>query len=284
MPPAFSGNRVKSDDPQVVSMGSLTCLRFSTTAVQSAMCADTPLDLMLGYTRSMMGFMLFNSAPAQIGMIGLGGGSLAKYCRHHLPASRFVAVESNAKVIALRDRFAIPPDDALFQVVLANGEDWVREASSPVDVLLLDGYSAAGIPIELSQQGFYDNCYAKLSDRGLVVANFSTTDPKSGIYAQRLRASFDGQAASIEAADLGNRIMFAWKGAGFDALEKSLMQHVNSVRRTHGIDLEDVAKRLQQRLQQQRRIAGEGGGESAGAGAQSIGRAATGLRGRRSAG
>ena len=255
MAPAFSGRKPKADDPKVVSDDTLTCLRFSATAVQSAMHPERPIELVLGYTRTMMGFLLFNPAPAQIGMIGLGGGSLAKYCRHHLPDSRFLAIESNAEVIALRDRFQIPPDSDAFQVIHANGEDWVRERSTSVDVLLLDGYSASGIPVELCEQGFYDSCHAKLAATGLVVANFSTADPKSGIYAQRLRTSFDGQAISIEAADLGNRIMFAYKGPDFDRLHKLLPQRATTLRRTLGLDLAEIATRLQERLLQQRRLA-----------------------------
>jgi len=251
MAPAFSSRQVKSDEPQVVSSGTLTCLRFSASAMQSAMFTDTPNDLVLGYTRTMMGFLLFNVAPARIGMIGLGGGSLAKYCRQHLPASQFLAVESNAKVIALRELFHIPPDDQKFQVIHANGEDWVRERATQVDVLLLDGYSISGIPVELSEQGFYDSCQAKLADDGILVANFSADDPKSGIYAQRLRASFDGQAVSIEAADLCNRIMFAFKGQGFASLHKVMAQRALAIRRKLGIDFQDVAARLQERLLQQ---------------------------------
>jgi spermidine synthase len=35
-----------------------------------------------------MAFLLFNSRPDNVAMIGLGGGSLAKFCHRHLPASR----------------------------------------------------------------------------------------------------------------------------------------------------------------------------------------------------
>ena len=41
----------------------------------------------------MMGFLLFQPAPARIAMIGLGGGSLAKYCALKLPEADFTAIE-----------------------------------------------------------------------------------------------------------------------------------------------------------------------------------------------
>jgi spermidine synthase len=251
-PPAFAATRTGSGDaPQVIDSAGMRSLRFSSTAVQSAMSLDAPADLALGYTRTMMGFLLFNPAPAAIGMIGLGGGSLAKYCRHHLPATRFIAVESNPAVVALRDRFDIPPDDALFRVLEANGEDWVNDRADEVDVLLLDGYTRAGIPSELSEQGFYDNCHSKLAEDGLLVANLSTNDPKMGIYARRLRESFDGRAVSIEAADRGNRILFASKGKGFDLLIRPAKRRALELRQHHAIGLRETALRLLERIRRQ---------------------------------
>ncbi|MFP3747784.1 spermidine synthase, partial [Achromobacter sp. SIMBA_011] len=84
-----------------------------------------PVRLELGYTRVMMGFLLLQPAPARISMLGLGGGSLAKYCYRHLPDSAMEAVEINPQVIALRDVFRIPHDDARFAVVCADGADYV---------------------------------------------------------------------------------------------------------------------------------------------------------------
>ncbi len=44
------------------------------------MSKNDPDKLELGYTRIMTRFLLLNSTPESIAMIGLGGGSLAKYC------------------------------------------------------------------------------------------------------------------------------------------------------------------------------------------------------------
>src|SRR5713101_2429053 len=57
-------------------------------AVQSEMWLDDPESLVSAYTRKMMGFLLFRRRPREILMIGLGGGSLAKFCHRHLPSAR----------------------------------------------------------------------------------------------------------------------------------------------------------------------------------------------------
>ncbi|MBV5333937.1 transferase, partial [bacterium] len=62
-----------------------------------------PEKLLLDYTQTMMGFLLFQPTPQRMAMIGLGGGSLAKYCRRTLPTVDFTAIELSAEVIALRE-------------------------------------------------------------------------------------------------------------------------------------------------------------------------------------
>src|SRR5512132_3183095 len=63
-------------------------LYFSIEEVQSRMQLQHPDALDLRYTRTMMGFLRFLPAPRAIAMIGLGGGSLAKFCHRYLPKAR----------------------------------------------------------------------------------------------------------------------------------------------------------------------------------------------------
>jgi hypothetical protein len=88
----------------------------------------------------MMGFLLFIPEPRFMAMVGLGGGSLAKFCHRHLPKTRIQVVEINPYVIGLRDEFQVPPDSRRFAIVQGDGAAFVRSPASPCDVLLLDGY------------------------------------------------------------------------------------------------------------------------------------------------
>src|SRR5688572_28985611 len=76
-------------------------LHIGSDTVQSAMRLARPNDLELSYTRSMMAFLLFVPAPRRALLIGLGGGSLAKFMYHRLPATRTRAVEVNVRVAAI---------------------------------------------------------------------------------------------------------------------------------------------------------------------------------------
>lgn len=124
-------------------------LYFKVGSVQSQMRKDVPHELLLTYTQTMMTFLQFNPSPRYITMIGLGGGSMAKWCHRHLPDTDITIVEINPQVIALRDRFYIPEDDHRFRVLCENGADYVAIAPETTDVLIVDGYDINGLPPEL---------------------------------------------------------------------------------------------------------------------------------------
>jgi len=73
---------------------------------------DDPDALCLAYTRKMMAFLLFNSGPRRMLQLGLGGGSLAKFCYRHLPDALITVLEIDSHVLALREEFRVPLDDS----------------------------------------------------------------------------------------------------------------------------------------------------------------------------
>lgn len=126
---------------------------FAFPTIQSRTMLACPERLALDYTRTMMGFLL-SAKPEFIGMIGLGGGSLAKYCHHKLPKADFTAIELSPEVIALRKDFGIPGDNTRFRVICDDGADYIRDKIDAFDVLLVDGFDRDGQPEQLCSLGF----------------------------------------------------------------------------------------------------------------------------------
>jgi spermidine synthase len=197
--------------------GDTRILQFEgSQAVQSRMSMLNPDALDLEYTRLMMGFLLFNSAPRRIVMIGLGGGSLAKFCHRYLPDSHIVVVEIDPGVIALRDQFLVPPDSGRFAVVQADGARYVHEgaesALEPADVLLVDGYDGQGLPAELCSQAFYDDCHRLLAEDGLLVVNLHLEGVQYQDCLQRLLNCFGSGLLEVIDDDMTNSVVLACKG------------------------------------------------------------------------
>lgn len=227
--------------------GALT-LHFEPQAIQSRMLRDAPDELVLGYTKAMMGFLLFHPAPARVAMIGLGGGSMAKYCLRYLPTVDFTAIEISPEVIALRSEFAIPSDNERFRVICGDGADYVRDASNRVDAIIVDGFDASGQPPQLCSQDFYDQCAAKLSDDGVLVTNFWAADVDYGACISRLRNSFGSQVVSVSSEDPENRIVFACRGPGFPPPEREFLSKARELNAAHTIDFLPTAMSILRRL------------------------------------
>ncbi|KQW52340.1 MULTISPECIES: hypothetical protein [unclassified Roseateles] len=188
-------------------------LHFSICEIQSRMRVQQPHALDLAYTRTMMALLLFVPRPQALAMIGLGGGSLAKFCHRELPDTRIEVVEINPHVIALREQFQVPPDDARFRVRRGDGAHFVRDAHEPLDVLLVDGFDHEGQPPALCSQAFYDDCCNALRPDGVLVVNLHTAHPEFKRHASRLRRAFDGDVLLVGDQDCSNTIAFAGRRA-----------------------------------------------------------------------
>lgn len=184
-------------------------MRFDMATLQSSMSLDEPTRLELEYTRAMMLCLLFNPAPASLLMIGLGGGSLPRYCHHHIPQAHITVVEINPHVIALREQFQVPPDGPRFRVVHGDGARFMRANQQRFDVIQVDAFHFDGQPEALGRQAFYRACRASLADGGVLVVNMDGDPEVSGRLLKRLDAAFDGGVWSMLADGGSNRIAFA---------------------------------------------------------------------------
>ena len=214
--PDFSDDALpdESEHPRPFVSETLTSrsLYFSISAIQSRMLVQHADTLDLEYTRLMMGFLLFDPAPAQIAMIGLGGGSLVKFCHRHLARSALTVAEINPHVVALRDNFQVPADDARLRVITGDGAHLVRDSRTRYDVLLVDGFDTDGLPKALRSQRFYDDCADVLQATGLLVANLHHDRLHCDTYVERIRRAFAGSVLLVDDTEGSNRVVFAWKG------------------------------------------------------------------------
>lgn len=218
-------------------------LHFGMQAVQSEMRLDAPDALVLPYTRTMMGFLLFSPKPERIGVIGLGGGSLPKYCYAKLPDAFIHVAEINPDVIALRDTFCIPTDNERFHVVCGDGAEYVRNASNAFDVLLVDGFDLNGQSPQLCSQCFYHDCNRILSPAGILVVNLAVEDSRLARSVAYIRNSFD-HTVVVDSDDYTNRIAFARKGLALKVGYEQLRDGLGSLELQHPVGLRSTLRRI----------------------------------------
>jgi len=189
-------------------------LHIGSDTVQSSMRLARPNDLELSYTRSMMAFLLFVPPPRQVLMIGLGGGSLAKFVYHRLPETRTTAVEVSPRVVAVaRQYFNVPPDDGRLTVLVEDGAAYINRPEANADVLVVDGYEADSHVEALATKPFYAACRERLRPGGMLVVNLWGGDKLFHTLLGRIRDCFPDGTLCLPAERPGNVIVLAFKDA-----------------------------------------------------------------------
>ncbi len=198
--------------PFIIEDSGIRRLHFSLHHVQSAMRLSDPYALEFAYTRKMMAFLLFVPNPAHVLMVGLGGGSLAKFCHRYLPRTHLTVVEINLDVIALRAEFQVPNDTRLM-IIHADAAEYLPATEVDTDVLLLDGFDSKGIAPTFLNCDFYHAARRRLRPGGVLVANFAESRKHWSKHHAMLDEAFAGQVHWGTVPGGGNHIAFAFVDA-----------------------------------------------------------------------
>lgn len=233
------------DKPFLIEHDDLLTLYFSLGLVQSTMRLSQPDLLDLSYTRKMMAFLLFYPRPKGILLLGLGGGSLAKFCYRHLPRTDITAVEINPHVVAFRQAFRIPEDDARFRIHCADAAEFIQTYSVRTDVILVDAFDGIGIAPELSNPAFYAEAHERLSANGILVMNLAGDKAGFGDPLAQLAHVFDDRVLSMKVRDGGNQIAFAFKNPAFTPRWNTIHLAARDLEKRLGLDFVRYAQLLE---------------------------------------
>lgn len=231
--------------PFVIEDDGARCLYFTRDFIQSEMRLDDPLALAFAYTRKMTAFLLFLPQPREILMLGLGGGSLARWCLHHLPKARVTAVEIDPDVIAFRDQFLLPPDGERFRVVQGDAADHVAQCEGKADVVIIDAFDRHGVAPALCTREFYRDVRAALSRGGVVAANLVGPKAERVAHLEMLRTVFEGNVILLPIADDGNYVAFAFRDPAFEPRWRWMAGEAKALKARHGLDFPRLAARLE---------------------------------------
>jgi spermidine synthase len=232
------------DKPFVVDNGQRRFLHFNFGSIQSAMDLSDPGRLALAYTRKMMAFLLFNRDPARLLMLGLGGGSIAKFCYRNLPHASLTAIEVNGDVIALRDEFGIPADDARFRVIHGDGATHLAKLSRQKDVILLDAFDRDGMAAGFGSAEFYRVARAGLSIGGVLVANLCGDSSSIAGQLDNLREAFKDQLLTVSVRKDGNIIAFGFKGRRPASRWAQIEKGAEDLKQRFRLDFPNYARRI----------------------------------------
>ncbi len=219
-------------------------LHFTRDATQSTMLLRDPDALVARYTRKMMAFLLFTPSPRRILMIGMGGGSLAKFCYRHLPDADITVVEINEDVISLRNEFHIPKDSARFRVIQADGARYIETLRHRVDAILVDAFDPLGIAESLASSPFYFHAARRLSQHGALVMNLWGQKTRFVDNLREARCAFDKHIRLVPVAYEDNVLLFGSKLPAPTSIGEELALRARRLQARLSLEFPDYLRRI----------------------------------------
>jgi spermidine synthase len=196
--------------------GDVRYLHLGTEWVQGSMKLDKPYEIELEYVQRMMAWLLFvdpgSVATRHAMQLGLGAGSLTKFCRKQL-RMKTTAIELNPQVIAAcRLWFKLPADDTRLSVILGDAaevaahEHW-RGAIDALQVDLYDHDAAAPV---LDSEAFYADCRRLLTEDGCMTVNLFGRSSSFERSLEKIQGAFGpGTVWAFRPTREGNTIVLA---------------------------------------------------------------------------
>jgi spermidine synthase len=153
---------------------------------QSAMSLARPERLIFHYERLMSLAFTLAGNPKSALLLGLGGGSMARYVRDTWPGCAITIVERSTEVIDLARRWFGVDEE----IVKADADAFLRKTRRHWDVILVDLYDAGGVVSP--PKHFWERCAARLAPDGVIAVNWAEFAGNDGgrAHGERLAALF----------------------------------------------------------------------------------------------
>jgi spermidine synthase len=196
--------------------GPIRHLHLGSEWIQGSMLVDAPTVLVHEYIQRMMAWLLFVD-PATVPQrqalqLGLGAGSLTKFCHKEL-RMKTTAIELNPQVLhACRGWFKLPADNARMQVVLGDASVQIQQDRwlGAVDALQVDLYDEEAAAPVLDSAEFYANCRKTLTDEGCMTVNLFGRTSSFQKSVDKIAAAFGMDAVwAFKSTREGNTVVLA---------------------------------------------------------------------------
>ncbi|GHT95024.1 spermidine synthase [Betaproteobacteria bacterium] len=223
-------------------------LHFGSEWVQGAMRIARPFTLELAYTQEMLLSLLLSDAPPQhCLLVGLGTASQLKFLHRHFPDTRFTVLEINPGVVAVAQQFFRLPDSPRIEIIMDDAAAWLAQQAprAKFDLILQDGFNAAGRTGALSGAKFYDGCRAALTATGVFSCNLLGSSRGFKANLGRIREAFAGRKLHFSSADVGNVIALGVVGKTRKLPLETLRERALALKEQTGLDLRPAITHLQ---------------------------------------
>ncbi len=140
-------------------------------ARESGIDLNDPSRIIVPYVKYLFAGSVVSPDPANVLVIGLGGGGFNRLFNEVYPNATLTSVEIDPKVLELAKEYMGFTESPKNQVAIRDGRSFVRRSSETYDWIILDAFHGSVVPPHLKTREFYEEISQRLSPDGLVISN-----------------------------------------------------------------------------------------------------------------
>jgi spermidine synthase len=193
-------------------------------ALQTELNLKKPQEALLPYSHAMYASYLLRPEQKRVLIVGLGGGAMVHFLKHHDPELKIDVVEIDPAVVRVAEKYFHVRSEGNVQVITADGLKFLKETKERYDVIYMDAYlkpaadtDVTGLPLKLKTLGFYQGLQDKLAKGGLVAFNLNAHNQRPEDI-RNIKAAF-AQAYHFRPAKTSNDVVLASTVGGREKLE-----------------------------------------------------------------
>lgn len=187
-------------------------LKFDKLAIQSEINIRKPHQLRMKNLQYLMGILLFIEPPSNVLLLGVGGGSLIQFLRHHMPQTHITGVEYDAELLQIaQNHLLLPGADQNINYQVIDAREYLAHCQQSYDLIIVDIFDKFESPKWLLQNDFINQLKSLLSPRGAVGYNllFKNENSLKRFYKQ-MREKYARQTLLMETEEYQNILIYAF--------------------------------------------------------------------------
>lgn len=225
---------------EVLDDGAKRYLTFGNEHEQSCQIKAQPHIPQHEYSRAIMLSLLF-CTPQNVGVLGLGGGTMVCAFLNGCNDAMVTAVELRADVIRIAQRyFALPKHEPRLNIIHQDAKQYIDKDETQFDILVADLYHQHGIDDVQMQNSFLKQCAQKITSEGWLVLNYWLDHDLNIEILEQLHADFE----CIYMCNSGGGNVIIYAGKSLPKADFLLPVHIKPLAKKIGFSLNYYLKRL----------------------------------------
>ncbi len=183
--------------------------RHGSKYTESVRDLDSEYALPVKYTQIMPVGLVYQPEPANIIMLGLGGGVTTQYMKKYLPSTLITVVELDNEVINMAKKYFGVKESKQYQLVTNDARVHLRKNRIKYDIIMIDAFRGGYIPFHLLTTEFYKLIEKRMTKKAVLVINLHGGSKLFDSSMNTLKSIFTN-VDTFGSPDMGNVIIVAY--------------------------------------------------------------------------